>query len=380
MKRPIQRFLSPLLLVAASVCSAADMPIPAPPAIGARGYLVVEHNSGRVLAEKNATGRLEPASITKLMTAYVVFQKLHEQMLALHDTVVVSEKAWRTQGSRMFIEVGKQVSVEELIQGMIVQSGNDASVALAEHIAGSEDAFATLMNQYAQRLGMTGTHYANSTGLPDDEHYTTARDIAILTSAIIDEFPDHYKWYSQRDFEYNGIKQYNRNKLLWRDASVDGVKTGRTEAAGFCLVSSAKRGDMRVIAVVLGLPSEKAREESSQSLINYAFNFYETHRLYEQGQKIASARVWKGTQDQAALGLRQDLYVTIPRGEYDNLNAVLDLADKLVAPLSTGSAIGAVRVSLNDTLLAEEPLHPLDPVEQGSILRRAIDEVMLWFE
>lgn len=263
---------------------------------------------------------------------------------------------------------------------MIIQSGNDASVALAEHIAGSEQTFAAMMNQYAHSLGMIQSQYVNSTGLPDSEHYTTASDIARLAAAIIDEFPQYYQWYSQKSFKYNDIEQHNRNRLLWRDGSVDGLKTGYTENAGYCLVSSAKRGDMRLISVVLGAPNEKSRTDSSQALMNYGFRFFETYRLYEAGKQIESAKVWKGESDNASIGLKQDLYVTVPRGQYEKLNLSMDISTALVAPVTTEQTLGNMRVSMNGEVVAQAPLFALKPVPSGGLLRRMTDEVRLWFE
>ena len=367
------------VLIAAS-SFAAEVPVPAPPQIGARSYLLMDFASNRVLVEQAADEPVEPASLTKLMTAYAVFKALDQGQIRLDDKVRVSEKAWRTQGSRMFIEVGTEVSVEDLIRGMIIQSGNDASVALAEHVAGSEETFAGLMNQYAGLLGMTGSHFQNATGLPGDNHVMTARDVAKLSQAIIGEFPDRYGYYSEREFTYNGIRQHNRNTLLWRDNSVDGLKTGHTDAAGYCLVTSAERDGMRLIAVVLGTPSENARADASQSLLSYGFRFFETHRLYASGEEITTARVWKGDPQIAALGLTQDLYVTIPRGQYESLSAVMDLSTDLIAPLTTDSAVGPVRVSLGGEPVTDMPLVVLNDVAEAGFLGRLKDEISLWLQ
>ena len=360
--------------------SLADMPIPAPPKVPTTGYLLMDSASGRVIAEQNAHQPMEPASLTKLMTAYVAFRALEEGQISLEDEVYVSEKAWRTPGSRMFIEVDTSVSVGALLKGMIIQSGNDASVALAEHVAGSEETFANLMNSYADQLGLAGSQFRNSTGLPAKNHHTTARDVAILAKAIIDEFPAYYAWYSERDYTYNGITQHNRNSLLWRDASVDGVKTGHTDAAGYCLVSSAERDDMRLIAVVMGTPSTKARADASQALLNYGYRFFETHKLYEAGQEITTTRVWKSEVESAPLGLEEDLYVTIPRGSYDELSAVMDLQTRLMAPLDDSTAVGTVTVSLNGETVSGAPLVALGQVEVGGLWQRMRDQVLLWLE
>jgi D-alanyl-D-alanine carboxypeptidase (penicillin-binding protein 5/6) len=371
------------VVIAATLASngfAAEVPIPAPPQLGATSYILMDHSSGRIIAAEAADEPVEPASLTKLMTAYVVFEALREGQISLDDQVFVSEKAWRTQGSRMFIEVGTQVPVEDLIRGMVVQSGNDASVALAEHVAGSEGTFVGLMNQYAEMLGMTGSSFQNSTGLPADNHYLTARDAAALARAIILEFPEYYGWYSERDFTYNEIRQHNRNSLLWRDSSVDGLKTGHTEAAGYCLVTSAERSGMRLISVVMGMPTAEARVDGSQALLNYGFRFYETHKLYSSGEEITTARVWKGDPPVAALGLLEDLYVTIPRGSYDVLTATMDLQADLVAPLDPSVPVGQVRVSLEGEGLSDVPLVALHAVSEASLWTRLRDEVVLWFQ
>lgn len=369
-----------LAMLIAAPGFAAEIPIPAPPQVGAKSFLLMDFASHRVLAEEAADQPVEPASLTKLMTAYAVFKALEQGQIGLHDQVRVSEKAWRTQGSRMFIEVGTEVDLEDLIRGMIVQSGNDASVALAEHVAGSEDTFVGLMNQYAEMLGMTGSHFQNSTGLPGDNHVMTARDVALLARAIIEEFPEQYRYYSEREFTYNGIKQHNRNSLLWRDNTVDGLKTGHTDAAGYCLVTSAERDGMRLISVVLGTASPEARADASQALLSYGFRFFETHRLYAGGQEITTARVWKGNPQVASLGLTDDLYVTIPRGRYDALSAVMDLSTDLIAPLEKDASVGAVRVSLDGEPVADLPLVVLNEVGQAGFLARLKDEIALWLQ
>lgn len=369
-----------ILLSFFAAAARSATPIPKPPAVGAKGYLVEDIQSGQALAAKNADERLEPASITKLMSAYIVFREIRNGSLSLSDKVRISEKAWRTPGSRMFVEVNTQVSVADLLQGLIVQSGNDATVALAEQIAGSEDSFAALMNQHAQRLGMTQTHFVNSTGLPDPEHYTTARDIVRITRAIITEFPEYYHWYSEKKFTYNEITQYNRNKLLWRDASVDGLKTGHTDSAGYCLVTSAKRDDMRLISVVLGTKSEEARADASQALLNYGFRFFETHKLYDSGTKLTSSRVWKGAVENVDLGLADTLYVTIPRGEYKNLDASMQLREQVIAPIADGQALGDVVVRLGEQTVADKSLIALQRVAEGSFWQRIVDEALLYFE
>jgi len=353
--------------------------IPAPPELGAKAYILVDYNSGRVLAEKNADQRLEPASLTKIMTAYVIFRELAKGNLKLTDMVTVSEKAWRTEGSRMFAQVGAQIPVEDLLKGMIVQSGNDASVALAEHVAGDESVFAQMMNQNAERLGMKNTHFKNSMGLPDPEHYTTARDLSILTRAMIEEFPEYYKWHSIKEFLFNNIKQTNRNRLLWRDPTVDGVKTGHTEGAGYCLVTSAVREGMRMIAVVLGTKSDNERANANQALLNYGFRFFETRPLYKANEKLSEARVWKGDSTELPLGLNKDFYVTFPRGQYQNLKASMEINNMITAPVQQGDKLGAVKVAFNDQIVGQTDLVALKPVQEGGIFRRAIDSLqLLW--
>ncbi|NOY62093.1 MAG: D-alanyl-D-alanine carboxypeptidase [Gammaproteobacteria bacterium] len=366
-----------LLLSLNTALAAPPKLTPAVPSIIARAYFIQDHNSGYVIAEKRADERMEPASLTKLMTAYVVFSELESGSIQLSDQVLVSEKAWRMPGSRMFIEVNKEVSLENLLKGLIIQSGNDASVALAEHVAGSEDAFAALMNQHAQALGMTGTHFVNSAGLPDKDHYTTARDMARLANALIRQFPDHYQWYSTREFTFNGITQYNRNKLLWRDKSVDGIKTGFTDSAGYCLVTSAQRNGMRLVSVVLGAKSEEGRAQESQKLLNYAFRFFETHRLYSANKTLSSARIWKGEVEQLPLGVSDDLYVTIPRGQYAQLASTINVKPSIVAPAVAGQNYGTLSIKLNGEGVAERPLVALRSVGEGGVLQRLIDEVML---
>jgi len=358
----------------------AQVPVPSWPEIGARGYILLDYNSGRVLAAKNENDRLDPASITKLMTAYVVFRNLKSGQISLDDTVMISEKAWRTAGSRMFVEVGTRVRVEDLLQGMIVQSGNDASVALAEYVAGSEAVFAQMMNQYAAELGMLNTQYRNVTGLPTKEHFTSAADIARLATALIREFPEYYKWYSQKEFTYNKITQKNRNALLWRDPSVDGLKTGMTDAAGYCLVSSAQRDNMRLISVVLGTKSPSARAKDSQALLNYGFRFYETRLLYPAGDPVTETRVWKGATETADIGLQHDLYVTIPRGSYAQLEARVDLPSQLVAPVDRATRLGTVQVNLNSETVAEANLFSLTTIDEGTLWQVAKDSILLWFE
>ncbi len=376
--------ISALLLITTSITqaapTAASMPIPKAPSSGAKAFIIMDFNSGRVIASGNPDQSYEPASITKLMTAYVIFNELQSGKIALGDMVTISEKAWRTPGSRMFVEVGKQVSVEDLLQGMIVQSGNDATIALAEYVAGSEETFAALMNRHAEDLGLTGSHFLNSTGLPDADHYMTARDIANLAAAVIRKYPEYYKWYSQKEFTFNEISQQNRNKLLWKDESVDGLKTGFTDSAGYCLVTSAKKDGMRLITVVLGTASANARIDASQALLNYGFRFFETHKLYDAGTALASSRIWKGSTDSVKLGLDRVLYVTIPRGRYEALDASMKVDNRIMAPVAEGATLGIVQVKLDDDVVAEQPLVSLQKVDEGSFWQRIADEALLYFE
>ncbi|MDG1463012.1 MAG: D-alanyl-D-alanine carboxypeptidase [Gammaproteobacteria bacterium] len=367
-----------LVLILSPIMAIAQ--VPSAPALTAKGYLLLDHNSGRVLAEKSSTERMEPASITKLMTAYVAFNAIKNGQINIDDEVLISEKAWRTPGSRMFIEVGTRVSVDLLLQGMIIQSGNDASVAIAEHVAGTEATFAELMNQTAQNVGMLNSNYMNSTGLPDADHFTTASDIAMLANAIIRDFPEYYAWYSQKQFTYNGITQDNRNALLWRDPSVDGLKTGYTEAAGYCLVSSAKREDTRLISVILGTNSSSARANDSQALLNYGFRFFETRRLYSADQKVAEERVWYGNPETVSLVTKEDVYITIPRGSYDNLVATTSIPAKLEAPLSKQTLVGNLNITLNGKQVAGIGLYPETNIEETGLFGQLLDWIMLFFE
>ena len=355
-------------------------PVPAAPELGAASYLLVDFNSGRALVEHNADQRVEPASITKLMTAYVVFDGLADGKIKLEDMVSISEKAWRTGGSRMFIDPSMQVSVEDLIRGMVIQSGNDASVALAEHLAGSEEAFAGLMNHYAELLGMQGTHFINATGLPDAEHYTTARDVVTLSIATIRDFPEYYAWYSEKEFTFNDIRQHNRNTLLWRDPAIDGLKTGHTESAGYCLAASAKRDGMRLVSALMGSSSESSRSSDTQTLLNYGFRFFETVQLYQAGQELTKARIWKGMTEEVTLGLEQELFVTIPSGRYDDLEAQVQMQTQLTAPLEAGSVVGQITVKLEDETVASRDLVALSAVEEAGFFGSAWDSLQLWID
>ncbi|NOS88272.1 MAG: D-alanyl-D-alanine carboxypeptidase [Methylococcaceae bacterium] len=355
----------------------ADIATPPAPTIAASAYILQDFHTGKVLAENNADAKLAPASLTKIMTVYVVFRELSSGHLHLEDNVTISEKAWKTQGSKMFVELGTQVKIEDLLKGVIIQSGNDASVALAEHVAGNEETFADMMNQHAARLGMNNSHFKNSDGLPSPDHYTTARDLAILTTAVIKEYPDFYRWFSQKEFTYNKITQQNRNKLLSRDESVDGVKTGFTDDAGYCLVASALREDMRLISVVMGAKNANARANENQTLLNYGFRFFESHRLYQGKTSLSEARVWKGASKTITLGLADDLHVTLPRRLYKELKAVITVDQKITAPILAGAKLGSVKVSLQGETLADKDLVALTAIEQGNLFQRLSDSVLM---
>ncbi len=382
MKKFLNHFLSVFLfsLVVITAAGAEPVPIPKAPLISAKGYILLDHNTGTVILEKNADERNDPASITKLMTAYVIYKVLSEGQLQLDDEVLISEKAWRAIGSRMFVEVGKRVKVDDVLQGLIVQSGNDASIALAEHIAGSEDAFVGMMNIEAARLGLVSSHFNNVTGLTHQQHFMTARDIATLSSAIIRDFPEQYKRYSQKEFTYNGITQSNRNILLWRDPTVDGLKTGHTDAAKYCLASSAKRDDMRLVSVVLGATSAEARATHSQALLNYGFRFFETHQLYKAGQELIKKRAWYGAKKEVSLGVKEDIVTTIPRGRYNDLKPFIQVASQLEAPIELNQPMGKVVINLDDAKYVEVELVALESVTEGGILQKISDYVMSYFE
>ncbi|MBI1423377.1 MAG: serine-type D-Ala-D-Ala carboxypeptidase [Gammaproteobacteria bacterium] len=372
-------FLSCVMLFSLHAVARADL-IPAAPTINAKAYLLMDYHSGKILTQSHEDDRVEPASLTKMMTSYVIMSELKAGAIKMDDKVLISEKAWRMGGSRMFVEVGKRVELDKLILGMIVDSGNDATVALAEHTAGSEDSFVTLMNKYAEKLGMKHTHFANATGWPNPEHYTTAHDLAILTRALIKDFPDHYDLYKIKQFTYNKIPQFNRNRLLWLDDRVDGVKTGHTESAGFCLVASAQKDDMRLISVVLGTSSENARESESRKLLNYGFRFFETFKLHAALDPLTQMRVWKGNKEEVPLGLAQSLYITTPRGRRDMIKAQMTVDSTIVAPIVKGHEYGHVDVKLGDEVIAERPLIALEDVAEGGFWRRTIDNIKLLFQ
>jgi len=369
-------FLALLLLPVLAVAQQ----LPTPPALAAKAWLLTEVESSQTLAEQNADERLEPASLTKLMTAYVTFGALKQGTIKIDQMVPVSEKAWKTEGSRMFIQVKTQVKVEDLIKGMIVQSGNDACVALSEAIAGSEDNFAQMMNREAQRLGMKATSFRNSTGLPDPQHYTTARDLATLASALVRDFPEDYaKYYSLKEFRYNNITQPNRNRLLWLDPTVDGMKTGHTEAAGYCLISSSKRGPRRLVSVVLGAASDGIRAQESLKLLNFGFQFYDAVQLYAKDQPVSALKVWKGAEKTVNAGFTHDFILAVPKGYAPRLKSELVSQQPLIAPVSAGQVVGTMKVTLDGKPFGEYPVVATTAVPVAGIFGRAIDTMRLWF-
>ncbi len=363
-----------------SVTQAVVLPVPAAPDVNAKAYLLVDTLTGKRLADKNASDRVDPASLTKIMTIYVASHELRDGNISLKDEVIISEKAWKMAGSKMFIEVKDKVSVEKLLMGVIVQSGNDASIALAEHISGTEEVFAVLMNLRAQELGMTGTNFVNATGWPDPEHYTTAEDLYQLTNAMITEFPDIYARYKTKEYTYGDITQPNRNNLLWQDESVDGVKTGHTESAGYCLVSSGIRKGTRLISVVLGSATKDSRINASQSLLNYGFRFFESHKLKEANQPLTEARVWMGLADTIKLGIEEDLNVVIPRRQYEHLEAKMDIESQIAAPVIKGEAYGNLTVTLDGKEITSVPLVALESVEEAGLIKRLMDKAKLLLE
>lgn len=350
---------------------------PAAPILTAKSYVLLDYATGKILAANNADTRLPPASMTKMMSMYVISQALQNGQIKMDDQVRASKEATSIKGSSMFLSHGQVVPVSELIRGIITVSGNDATIAMAEHVAGSQNAFVDLMNQVTQQMGLANTHFIDATGMPNPEHYSTAHDLAVIARHIIRDYPDHYQWYSDKEFTFNKIKQPNRNRLLWRDLLVDGIKTGHTEEAGFCLTASAKNGNMRLIAVVLGSPSDNARTNDTEKLLTYGFRFYETNKLYEAGKALATPRVWRGDSATVPVGLANDLYVTTPRGQYDKLQASLELNDPLKAPIQKGQQIGFVKIALNGDELASAPLIALQDDAKGGLWTRMIDSISL---
>lgn len=367
-------------ILAATQVSAQSI-MPSPPQIAGSSYILMDATTGHVIMEENADEQLPPASLTKIMTAYIAEVEIDSGNMSMDDEAYISEKAWSTQGSKMFVDADSYVTVEDLLRGIIIQSGNDASVAIAEHIAGSEEAFADLMNQHAQQLGMTNSSFQNASGLDSENNRNlmSARDLAILSRATIREHPDHYDIYSEREFTYNGITQPNRNTLLFRDSSVDGIKTGWTEEAGFCLVASAERDGMRLISVVMGTDSEEARVRETQKMLSYGFRFYETHKLYDAGEVLSDTRVWSGEQNNLDLAIAENVHLTIPRGRSEELNASLDIEETIRAAVEEGQAMGTVSITLDDEELYSGDVVAAHAVEQGGLLKRLIDALTLFF-
>ncbi|MBU2545699.1 MAG: D-alanyl-D-alanine carboxypeptidase [Gammaproteobacteria bacterium] len=355
------------------------MLIPSPPDINASAYILMDANSGKIIAQKNMDQRIAPASLTKIMTMYIVSQAIASNSIQLDSKVLISKKAWQTGGSKMFVRVGKSVPVKDLVQGIIVDSGNDACVAMSEYIAGSEDAFVNMMNAEAQRLGMNNSHFADCTGLPTKDHYSTAHDLAVLAQAIIKNYPQDYEWYKQKWFSYNGIRQPNRNRLLWRYPYADGLKTGHTDEAGYCLVSSALKDGMRLISVVVGAPTDEARANDSITLLSYGFRFFETHPIYQATSVITKARVWLGSEKTVPAGVTNDLYVTIPHGQFKNIQVNISLLPDLKAPVTKGQNIGTLTVTLNNQTVTSQPLVALKEDAKGGIFHRAVDHINHFF-
>jgi D-alanyl-D-alanine carboxypeptidase (penicillin-binding protein 5/6) len=367
------------LLLFTSFYSNAQNLLPRPPQINVTSYILVEPVTGKVLAEFNADDQIEPASMTKVMTGYIAADQLHRNLVRADDEVLISTKAWKMEGSRMFIEAGKRVSFEDLIKGVVIQSGNDASVAIAEYLGGTEEGFVDIMNAYAQSLGLNNTLFENSTGLPSSNHFSSARDLSIISANLINNFPEHYALYKEKSFTFNDIRQLNRNRLLWRDDSVDGIKTGHTESAGFCLISSAARGSMRLIAVVAGANSEDERFNASQRLLEYGFRFFVTQNLLESNEEVRSADVWGGKKDNVSLGLAKDLIVTVPRAELPSLKIDYTFNNNIEAPISKGDILGSLSVKSGDTVIANANLVALEEVEPKGFFGRLISKIIMWF-
>lgn len=375
----LRRGLGLLLALVCSSSLMAQQIIPRPPEINASSYVVLDAATGSILIEENADQALPPASLTKIMTVFVADKELAAGNISLDDEVHVSVKAWQTEGSKMFIQEGTTVRLEDILRGIIIQSGNDASIALAEHIAGSEDAFADMMNQYAEQLGITNSHFTNASGLPHPDHYMSARDLAILAQAAISQFPETYAIYGEREFTYNNIRQPNRNTLLFTDRNVDGMKTGHTEEAGYCLVASAVRDDMRLVTVVMGTDSTDARAQETQKLLTYGFRFYQTHQLFSGNDVLGSSKVWSGATDSVQYGIQEALTVTMPRGQTDQLETVLDIQPQLKAPIAVGDVLGKATVKLGEQVYYDGPVVAMEAVERGSLLKRLMDWLHLFF-
>ena len=366
-------FLLPLCIDLAS-----QSMVPKAPKLDLSSYILLEASTNTVLAEFNSDNQIAPASMTKVMSGYVIADQIASGAISLDDKVLISEKAWKTGGSKMFIEAGKRISVKDLLSGIIIQSGNDATIAMAEYVAGSEEGFVDFMNAYAAELGLSNSLFQNSTGFSDPNHFTSAKDLANLTKALINKFPDHYATYREKEFTFGGIRQLNRNKLLWRDDSVDGVKTGHTDSAGFCLVSSAKRNDMRLIAVVAGSPSENDRLTASQRLLEYGFRFFATQKLVTKNTKVTSAKVWGGQTSEVSLGSQEDLHLTLPRSEFNNVKANYKFKNNIQAPIEIGQIIGSIEFTSNDRVVLSAPLVAIESVEAKGFFGRLIAKLIYW--
>jgi len=367
-----------LLLLPLCIDLAAQSMVPQAPKLDLSSYILLEASTNTVLAEFNSDNQIAPASMTKVMSGYVIADQIASGAISLDDEVLISEKAWKTGGSKMFIEAGKRISVKDLLSGIIIQSGNDATIAMAEYVAGSEEGFVDFMNAYAAELGLSNSLFQNSTGFSDPNHFTSAKDLANLTKALINKFPDHYATYREKDFTFGGIRQLNRNKLLWRDDSVDGVKTGHTDSAGFCLISSAKRNDMRLIAVVAGSPSENDRLTASQRLLEYGFRFFATQKLVTQNTKVTSAKVWGGQTSEVSLGSQEDLHLTLPRSEFNNIKANYKFKNNIQAPIEIGQIIGSIEFTSNDRVMLSAPLVAIESVESKGFFGRLIAKLIYW--
>lgn len=373
-------FANPVIPIASQTAPSQLSFTPTAPTLDATGYILMDANSGRILAEKNSKNRMPPASLTKLMSLYIISSAVKNGQIKMEDKVHISPKAWKTEGSRMFVKAGDDVTVKDLMQGVIVASGNDAAVALAEYIAGTEEGFTAMMNQQAQLLGMKDTHFTDSTGLPNKDHYSTAYDLALLTRAYINNFPDHYSYYSEKWFNYQGVKQPNRNRLLWRYQFADGLKTGHTAEAGYCLVASAKKDGMRLVSIVLGEPNDESRTEDSIRLLTYGFRFFETHKLYNADATLVKAHVSSGEKAETPMGVAQDLYVTVPTGQFKKLQASTDLNNPLKAPIVKGQPYGVLNINLNGQVIATAPLVALDNNPKGGFFSRTKDSVKYGYQ
>ena len=374
----MKKIISSLLLVPLCIDGLAQSMVPKAPKLNLDSYILIEASTNTVIAEFNSDDQISPASMTKVMSGYVVADQIASGAISLDDKVLISEKAWKTGGSKMFIEAGKRISVRDLLSGIVIQSGNDATVALAEYVAGSEEGFVDFMNAYASELGLSNTLFQNAVGWTDPNHFSSVNDLAQLTKALIANFPDHYATYKEKEFTFSGIRQLNRNKLLWRDDSVDGVKTGHTESAGYCLISSAKRNDMRLIAVVAGSPSENERLISSQRLLEYGFRFFATQKLISKDSEITTAKVWGGKMDEVALGTKEDILLTLPRSDFKNIKANYNFKNNIQAPISNGDVIGDIEFISDDRVVLSAPLVAIESVEAKGFFGRIWARIVFW--